>query len=235
MTYNIYCDESCHLENDKIKPMVLGCVWCPLSKVKNISREIRNIKSKYVKPSYELKWTKVSPNHVDMYSEIIDYFFDNDNLHFRGVVIPDKTILTHEKFSQNHDDWYYKMCFILLKTILSPNEEYNIYLDYKDSLGSDKVQKLEDILLNNAYDFSHTMIKNIQLVKSHQVELIQLTDLFIGALSYLFRSLETNEGKLNLISKIKERSGYNLQKNTLYRETKMNLLIWSPKKDCFDD
>ena len=25
---NIYCDESCHLEHDGIKPMLLGCVWC---------------------------------------------------------------------------------------------------------------------------------------------------------------------------------------------------------------
>jgi hypothetical protein len=26
-TYNIYCDESCHLENDKQEVMVLGAVW----------------------------------------------------------------------------------------------------------------------------------------------------------------------------------------------------------------
>jgi len=27
--YNIYCDESCHLENDGEKVMVLGAIWCP--------------------------------------------------------------------------------------------------------------------------------------------------------------------------------------------------------------
>ena len=25
--YNIYCDESCHLENDCEKAMVLGAIW----------------------------------------------------------------------------------------------------------------------------------------------------------------------------------------------------------------
>ena len=26
---HIYCDESCHLENDGMKAMVLGALWCP--------------------------------------------------------------------------------------------------------------------------------------------------------------------------------------------------------------
>ena len=30
--FNIYCDESCHLENDREKAMVLGAVWCPVEK-----------------------------------------------------------------------------------------------------------------------------------------------------------------------------------------------------------
>ena len=28
---HIYCDESCHLENDGMKAMVLGALWCPAS------------------------------------------------------------------------------------------------------------------------------------------------------------------------------------------------------------
>ena len=33
---NIYCDESCHLENDKEKVMALGAVYCQESKKKEI-------------------------------------------------------------------------------------------------------------------------------------------------------------------------------------------------------
>ena len=29
MEYTVYCDETCHLEHDNIKPMALGAVWCP--------------------------------------------------------------------------------------------------------------------------------------------------------------------------------------------------------------
>lgn len=42
--YNVYCDESCHLENDGINDMVLGAVWCPQEKVKEINQAIKDIK-----------------------------------------------------------------------------------------------------------------------------------------------------------------------------------------------
>ncbi len=32
--FNVYCDESCHLENDHQSAMVLGAVWCPLEKTR---------------------------------------------------------------------------------------------------------------------------------------------------------------------------------------------------------
>lgn len=58
---NIYCDESCHLEHDGIKPMLLGCVWCEESKKDVIFERLRAIKVKYgLKPTCELKWNAVS-------------------------------------------------------------------------------------------------------------------------------------------------------------------------------
>lgn len=32
MLYNVYCDETCHLENDGINDMILGAIWCPQEK-----------------------------------------------------------------------------------------------------------------------------------------------------------------------------------------------------------
>ena len=40
MIYNVYCDESCHLEHDGINPMLLGCVWCPESEKKDFRDRI---------------------------------------------------------------------------------------------------------------------------------------------------------------------------------------------------
>ena len=73
--YNIYCDESCHLENDKQKIMVLGGLWCPLEKIKAISKRIKEIKERHkLGDSFEIKWIKVSPAKLDFYIDIIDYF-----------------------------------------------------------------------------------------------------------------------------------------------------------------
>ena len=46
-TFNIYCDESCHLENDHQPVMVLGAVWCPLEKSREISVRLREIKASH--------------------------------------------------------------------------------------------------------------------------------------------------------------------------------------------
>lgn len=226
--YNVYCDESCHLENDGQKAMVLGAVWCPKDKRLEIAERIREIKQKHgLERDFEIKWTKVSPSKVGFYKDIIDYFFDDDDLHFRGLVIPDKGLLDHEQHEQDHDEWYYKMYFTMLKTIFDPDSRYFVYIDIKDTLGHEKVEKLQDVLCTNAYDFSRKMISNIKRVHSHEVEHLQIADLLIGALSYLHRELSGNKAKEALIARIRQRSGYHLTLNTMMRELKFNLLIWN--------
>ena len=70
--YNIYCDESCHLEHDGEKAMVLGGVWCPDSLRKGIARDIRNLKVKHgLNPRYEMKWNKISKGKLDFYIELV--------------------------------------------------------------------------------------------------------------------------------------------------------------------
>jgi hypothetical protein len=228
-TFNIYCDESCCLENDGINVMSIGAIWIGEEKAKEAMQRIKEIKRKNgLNPNYELKWTKISPNHYKVYMDVIDYFFDDNDLHFRGVIIPDKSLLKHSYFCQTHDLLYYKMFFILLKVILDPHGKYNIYMDYKDTQGSKKINKLHEVLCNNYYDFSRQIISKIQLVKSHQVSLIQLCDIITGSLTYLHRWLDTNAGKNKIINRIKQRSEYNLMHTTLYKEQKMNILIWRP-------
>ena len=227
--YNIYCDESCHLENDKQKAMALGAIWVSIAKKDEIFKRLREIKTKHgLSKTFELKWNKVSEGKYAYYNDIVDYFFDNNDLHYRALIVTDKSVLRHQEYGQTHDQFYYKMYFDLLKTIFSPNCLYNIYIDIKDTQGEEKVKKLHDILCNNHYDFSHEIIRKVQQVRSHEVELIALADFFTGALSYFHRELTTSQAKLKLIKKLKERSGYSLDRSTLYKEEKFNLFIWKP-------
>jgi len=227
MTYNIYCDESCHLENDKEKAMAIGGVWCPENKKDEIFKHIREIKQEHgLSSQFEIKWNKVSLGQLNFYMDIVNYFFDNSDLHFRVIVVPNKQELDHERFHQSHDDFYYKLYFDMLKTIFDPTCRYNIYLDIKDTRSQKKVDKLHMVLCNNHYDFKRELIRKVQQVRSHEVELIALADLLIGAISYLHRGITTSEAKLKLIERIKTRSEYNLTSSTLFRESKFNVFVW---------
>ena len=234
--FNIYCDESCHLLNDQSQVMVLGCVWCLRDRVTEISQRLREIKEQHglVRHSdfgegrepFELKWQKVSPAKLDYYVRVVDYFFDDDDLHFRGVVIPDKTILRHDDFTQDHETWYYKMCFTMLEPLIDPNQRYHIYLDIKDTRSEQKRAKLEEVLRNSRYDFNRQIIERVQQIRSHESELLQMADLLIGAIGYHNRELTTNAAKLAVIRRIQRRSNKSLRNTTWLREAKLNLLCW---------
>ncbi len=229
-TFNIYCDESCHLEHDRQLAMVLGAVWCPESQRASIARAVRELKITHgLASSFEVKWTKVSPAKLDFYLTLIDLFFSDPRLHFRGIVIPEKSKLNHSAFDQSHDDFYYKMYFQLLKVIFESGSRYCIYLDIKDTRSQQKVTKLHDYLANAQYDFNKEMVARIQQVHSSEIEQLQLADVLIGALSYLHRSLQTSPAKQAVIERIKAKSGFSLTRSTLPSEKKFNVFVWTPQ------
>lgn len=231
-TFNIYCDESCHLEHDHQKVMVMGAVWCPLEKTREIAVRLREIKVRHKLPAtFELKWGKVSQGKADYYREALDYFFDDDDLHFRALVVADKTKLRHAAFGQDHDMWYYKMYFQLLEVLFSPEAHYRIYLDRKDTCGARKVAKLHEVLCNNMYDFNRKILERVQVINSDEVEQLQLCDFLTGAVSYANRGLANNSAKVALLDRLKQRSGYQLTRTTLLRERKVNVFVWQPQGD----
>ena len=230
---NIYCDESCHLENDHQKVMVLGAVWSPLAKTAELAGVSREIKTRFgLAADFELKWGKVSAGRLDYYTAVLDWFWNTADLHFRALIVPDKDKLDHGKFSQSHDDWYYKMYFDLLKVIIDPHEQYRIYIDIKDTRGGKKVEKLHEVLSNAHYDFSRTIIERLQLVRSHEIELLQLADFLIGLVSYVNRGLADNAAKVSLIHRLRALSRYSLTHTTLLRESKINLFRWHAREDA---
>lgn len=226
-TYNIYCDESCHLERDGQGVMVLGAVWCPSSKVGEISRRVREIKQRNGVPAaFEVKWTKIGRAKLQLSLDLVDFFFDDDDLHFRCVLIPDKSALRHDGFGQTHDLWYYKMAFRMVETIISPTDRYHVYLDIKDTHAWERSQKLWDVIRNARDDHAGRIVQNVRPIRSHESELLQLCDLLLGAVGYHNRRLDTSAAKLEIVRRVQRRSGKSLGETTWLRETKFNMLRW---------
>lgn len=228
---NVYCDESCHLEHDDSSIMVLGSVWCTLSKTREIAERLREIKSKHkLKPTFELKWVKVSPSKAEYFQEVLDYFLDDDDLHFRAIVA-DKTKLDHSKFpGQDHDVWYYKMYHTLLTHVMEPNNKYRFYIDAKDTHSTERVRTLHQFLAKSHYDFGKNIIQRMSAIRSHQVEQAQLVDFLCGIVGYANRGLTKSATKSALVARLRHRTGYALTKSTLHRERKVNIFCWQPQE-----
>jgi hypothetical protein len=230
MTTVIYCDESCHLEHDDSSVMGIGCVWLAKADVRQLSLELRDIKRRH-RAAGELKWTKVSQSRSAFYAEVTDWFFRQKGINFRCIIIPDKSKLDHKTYNQgSHDDFYYKMYFSMLNKVLSPDTSHDIYLDIKDTRSNLKVEHLSKVLCNNVYDFTGEMVRKIQHVRSHELELLQLCDFLLGAVVYSNRNLSSNPTKRLITEKLIQQHGRPLSKSSALRNTKFNVFIWQARR-----
>jgi len=221
--FNIYCDESCHLENDGKPVMLLGGVWCPFDEISRLSAELHDIKVRH-RATGELKWTKVSAARQNFYLELVNWFIAETPLHFRTLVVLNKSELNYKSANVgSYNDFYYKMYFSLLNKILSPDKQYQIYLDIKDTRSRRKVRQLKELLCNNVYDFTSQMIRHLQNIRSHESHLMQLADFLLGAVSYRQRGLSDNRAKVAVVKRLEEKLGHNLLHSTQLQEDKFNL------------
>lgn len=226
-TYNIYCDESCHLENDHQSVMVLGALTCRDTEMRSVALAVRALKRKHdLDDSFEIKWSKVSPSKADFYIEVMDLFFATGALSFRGLVVPNKSALRHADFGQTHDEWYYKMYYHLLCPALGAKVKSRVFLDIKDTCGGPKIAKLESYLRSHLKDQVREMLLGMQLVHSKEVVLIQLADLLIGALSYVHRDLKSSPSKLQIIDRIRENTRLTLKWSTAPGRPKFDVFVW---------
>ncbi len=72
--YTLYCDESCHLQFDKSNVLCIVGIIVPDNRISEYKEIIKQIKRKHG-ILHEIKWNTVSKTHLDMYEELIHFFF----------------------------------------------------------------------------------------------------------------------------------------------------------------
>lgn len=222
--FNVYCDESGHLEHDEVNVMVIGGIAIDNEFRKKAYSDIKQIKIKYGIPIHrEIKWTKVSKGELDYYKSLIDYFIENEQLRFRAIIIPDKTRLDHARFNQTQDEFYYKIYYDMLKKVLLNHDVIRVYIDIKDTNSSYKVEKLTKYL-NNTYTAHRNDVKIMQ-IRSHENSLLQMADLLIGCVMYKNRNLTSSSAKLELVKYLESKINSSLNRTSYYSELKFNLLV----------
>lgn len=228
MNYYLFADESCHLENDRIKVMCIGYIKVPHLAYEELKNRLKELKIKYKTP-VEIKWNKFSTSRLPFYKCLVDFFFDNP-LEFRCVLVKYKERLNHEDYNQgSHDNFYYKMTYYLLRPN-PPQVNYNVYLDIKDTRGKDKLKKIKEVFEN--YHRGNSPFVHFQHLRSIDNVFFQLTDLFIGAITYKTRKIGgesfSNKSKDEFIKYLENKSGYFLHEGTPPWENKFNIFDHHP-------
>ena len=216
-TFNIYCDESCHLENDHKNFMFLGAVNCAYPQLRRHAERINELKDKH-KFNAEIKWSHVSMSRIQFYLDLVDYFFDTD-IKFRAIGI-DKSQIRCYDFNSNYDDFYYKMYYQLLNYKVDTTNHYNVYLDIKDTLSAIKVRRLKEIL-----NVKFGVFRNVQNIRSEESIFMQLADFLMGAISYNANVYQKqNKAKVMILNKISNHAKLQNLAETNYSE-KLNLFF----------
>ncbi|MDX2282161.1 MAG: DUF3800 domain-containing protein [Saprospiraceae bacterium] len=211
--FNLYCDESTHLQNDGMPYMLIGYIGCPFNQLKHHKNAISNLKKEHNFKG-EIKWSSVSNSKFHFYNDLIKYFFETD-LFFRLIIV-DKNKISNDISNDSYDDFYFKMYYQLLHHKLSMEDNYYIYIDIKDNRSHKKIEKLKNILLYNS------SIKTLQAIHSYESSLMQLTDLLIGAINYKIRGLDKVIAKNKIIEKIEQNCSGHLLRSTPLSEEKFN-------------
>ena len=230
MKYNLFVDESCHLEHDHIPVMCIGYIKVPQVLYKILYKGVVTIKDKH-HTSGEIKWNKFSSSRLPLYKELVDFFFCKP-IEFRCVLIKYKDRLNNQDFNQgSHDNFYYKMIYYLLR----PNPqglEYRVFLDIKDTQGKERLNKINEVFKN--YHRGYSPFIHYQHLNSDDNVFFQLTDLFIGAITYKTRVenkdiITPHHSKIEFIEYLEKKSGFLIHEGTGPWERKFNIFDQQPK------
>jgi len=223
----IFCDESNHLYNDKSDLMVIGGISCPSEEVEATNRYIKYLKHKH-NAVMELKWTKLNSNKKEFYKELLEFFFSQVNLKFNAQMVMNKSKLNHDDYNDgNADIFYYKMYFYTINPLLKEFEEHNIFLDYKDTHGGERVEELRKVIKN-----ANINSKSIfTIIHSHESQIMQLVDIIIGAIGYKNREdiEKVSDIKNYIIKLLEEMSGFSLNNSTPEWEGKFRIYKLYPR------
>jgi len=199
--------------------MVNGAILLHEEEVEQINRDIKILKYKH---SYynELKWTKLLKSRKAFYIELIDYFFSS-NMRFKATFVPNKKKNIHKLYNYTHDEFYYIVYFYTMRNFMNISHDYKIYLDYKDINGGKRIKKLQEKLGSNAHAC------DIYIIQSQESQVLQVCDLFIGAISYKNRTdiEHSSEIKNFIIEYIEHKTGYPLVSTPPWEE-KFNIFKW---------
>ncbi len=225
--WHLYCDESCHLPHDREPFLLLGLLACPAERSRKFNRELTALWKSHGQPHhFEAKWTKVSPGKISFYRSILEWFIATDDVTFRCFILPEKQRLYVTLPEESRDFLYYRLYYQFLRSTIEPETHYRVFLDLKDTRGREKLTELNSRLSTDA-DEAHAL-ESMQHIRSHEVRLLQVTDLLLGAVGFARRPHTINESmaKREMVNYLEDMLNQPLTCDSLPGATKFIMSTW---------
>jgi hypothetical protein len=137
--------------------------------------------------------------------------------------VVDCNVLDHDRFNFGDEELgFYKLYYQMLIHWLKPSSAYHIYLDWQQNKVQTRFISLRDALKRKL--LGRTRIECLEPVSSHQMPLIQLTDLITGAVGYAWNDQRGSETKVRFCDDLARSVGLaTLKTSTALSAEKFNI------------
>ncbi len=171
----IFADES---STDKLRYMFIGGIWVDEQTYLQVLDECKRFKlENNWDEQTKFNWKNVSKKTLPQYCKFIDIFFKY-NLQFNCIIIDRTEVDLKANEFKDAELGFYKFYYQLLRKNSRPNIPYYIYLDRRTNREPNRLEELK-YFLNKGLN-----VKALEFVNSKSYELIQFSDILMGAISY---------------------------------------------------
>src|SRR3989344_382516 len=221
-----FMDESGSLEN-KIDPFfTIGFIKCsqPAYILDILMRERQKFKF-----YDELKFNKLSRKNIDFAKLALDIYFRTESLYFYSYSSDKAGSYFKQKFSSNPWQAYEDITVKMLEPNIAKNEIVILLADYISTPVGTKFEVNTKRRINDL--LGRLALAGICRIDSRGIDLLQLTDLIIGAINYdlklLFRFVSGDKYKIEFLDYFKSKlniKGENFSKG-FQNKTSFNIFV----------
>lgn len=194
---NAYFDES-RIDNPESDFMVCGGIFVERKYAKQIRKDIRNLLATDEFHG-EVKWVKTDAQKIGTYKKLVDYFFELPayKASFNCIVVDKREIALEKYHNGDLELAFYKFIYQLLKKRIKTDTKYYLMFDFKPTKVKERLSNLGSYLDSFLYveHANAATVKHIQGYSSDENVLLQLADLFSGAVAYSFNESPSKQPK----------------------------------------
>ena len=197
MKHLIFADES---NTDRARFMLIGGIWIDEVTYQQVNEECRQFKlANGWNEITKFNWKSLSKKTLEQYCRFIDIFFKY-NLQFNCIIIDRKEINLKANKYNDAELGFYKFYYQLLRHNSKKDYPYYIYLDRRNNSEPTRLEDLKSFLKQDTHPsnwlgFRITdkglNIKTIEFVNSDSYNLIQFSDLLLGAIGFQYNNRHT--------------------------------------------